>query len=151
MVASYNLLAPCFVRPVDTRTGTVQEFAAFRWCDDAILDWQRRRGAITQILTYIRHDCDVICLQEVSSSMTDAVKASLSANYHVLLSFDFDHKRDQNSLMLLRNAYFDAGSLKEHTGEVRAPAPPHGLPSATEEVGQRVDDELAARGKESEI
>ena len=65
MVASYNLLAPCFVRPVDTRTGTVQEFAAFRWCDDAILDWQRRRGAITQILTYIRHDCDVICLQEV--------------------------------------------------------------------------------------
>ena len=65
VVASYNLLAPCFVRPVDTRTGTVQEFAAFRWCDDAILDWQRRRGAITQILTYIRHDCDVICLQEV--------------------------------------------------------------------------------------
>ena len=65
MVASYNLLAPCFVRPVDTRTGTVQEFAAFRWCDDAILDWQRRRGAITQILTYIRHDCDAICLQEV--------------------------------------------------------------------------------------
>ena len=65
MVASYNLLAPCFVRPVDARTGTIQEFAAFKWCDDAILDWQRRRGAITQILTYIRHDCDVICLQEV--------------------------------------------------------------------------------------
>ena len=37
VVASYNLLAPCFVRPVDTRTGTVQEFAAFRWCDDAVL------------------------------------------------------------------------------------------------------------------
>ena len=27
VVASYNLLAPCFVRPVDARTGTVQEFA----------------------------------------------------------------------------------------------------------------------------
>ena len=46
IVASYNLLAPCFVRPVDTRTGTVQEFAAFRWCDDAVLDWPRRRDAL---------------------------------------------------------------------------------------------------------
>ena len=45
VVASYNLLAPCFVRPIDTRTGTVQEFAAFKWCDDAVLDWPRRRDA----------------------------------------------------------------------------------------------------------
>ena len=69
VVASYNLLAPCFVRPVDTRTGTVQEFAAFRWCDDAVLDWPRRRDALTQALGQIAQNCerapDVICLQEV--------------------------------------------------------------------------------------
>ena len=72
MVASYNLLAPCFVRPVDTRTGTVQEFAAFRWCDDAVLDWPRRRDALTQALGQIAQNCerapDVICLQEVEFS-----------------------------------------------------------------------------------
>ena len=69
VVASYNLLAPCFVRPVDTRTGTVQEFAAFRWCDDAVLDWSTRRDALTQTLGQIAQNCerapDVICLQEV--------------------------------------------------------------------------------------
>ncbi len=69
VVASYNLLAPCFVRPVDTRTGTVQEFAAFRWCDDAVLDWPRRRDALVQTLGQIAQNCerapDVICLQEV--------------------------------------------------------------------------------------
>ena len=72
MVASYNLLAPCFVRPVDTRTGTVQEFAAFRWCDDAVLDWPTRRNALTQALGQIAQNCerapDVICLQEVEFS-----------------------------------------------------------------------------------
>ena len=72
IVASYNLLAPCFVRPVDTRTGTVQEFAAFRWCDDAVLDWPTRRNALTQALGQIAQNCerapDVICLQEVEFS-----------------------------------------------------------------------------------
>ena len=72
VVASYNLLAPCFVRPVDTRTGTVQEFAAFRWCDDAVLDWPTRRNALTQALGQIAQNCerapDVICLQEVEFS-----------------------------------------------------------------------------------
>ena len=29
-VVSYNLLAPVYVRPVDTRTGEVQAFAAFK-------------------------------------------------------------------------------------------------------------------------
>ncbi|CAH0376852.1 unnamed protein product [Pelagomonas calceolata] len=65
VVASYNLLAPCFVRPVDARTGTIQEFAAFKWCDDAVLEWPRRRDALAQTLRQIPQDCDVICLQEV--------------------------------------------------------------------------------------
>jgi len=72
VVASYNLLAPCFVRPVDTRTGCVQEFAAFRWCDDAVLDWSTRRNALAQTLGQIAQNCerapDVVCLQEVEFS-----------------------------------------------------------------------------------
>ena len=64
-VASYNLLAPCFVRPVDTRTGTVQEFAAFKWCDDAVLEWPRRRDALATTLRQIAQYSDVVCLQEV--------------------------------------------------------------------------------------
>ena len=64
-VASYNLLAPCFVRPVDTRTGTVQEFAAFKWCDDAVLEWPRRRDALATTLRLMAQYSDVVCLQEV--------------------------------------------------------------------------------------
>ena len=30
-VLSYNLLAPIYVRPIDERTGAVQQFAAFAW------------------------------------------------------------------------------------------------------------------------
>ena len=69
-VASYNLLAPCFVRPVDTRTGCVQEFAAFKWCDDAVLDWARRREALATTLGQIAQHCDVVCLQEVEFEKT---------------------------------------------------------------------------------
>ena len=65
VVASYNLLAPCFVRPVDTRTGTVQEFAAFKWCEDSVLEWPRRRDALATTLREIAQHCDVVCLQEV--------------------------------------------------------------------------------------
>ena len=65
VVASYNLLAPCFVRPVDARTGSVQPFAAFAWCDDAVLDWPRRRDALAKTLRQIAQQCDVVCLQEV--------------------------------------------------------------------------------------
>ena len=65
VVASYNLLAPCFVRPVDARTGGVQPFAAFAWCDDAVLEWPRRRDALAKTLRQIAQRCDVVCLQEV--------------------------------------------------------------------------------------
>jgi hypothetical protein len=33
-VASYNLLAPVYVRPHDKRTGGIQPFAAFEWVTD---------------------------------------------------------------------------------------------------------------------
>ena len=45
-VASYNLLAPLYVRPVDERTGGVQPFAAFEWVADAHLAWEARRAAL---------------------------------------------------------------------------------------------------------
>ena len=64
-VLSYNILAPIYVRPLDTRTGTVQEFAAFEWAEPAaeVLDWEVRRPRIIQELQ--RSRADVICLQEV--------------------------------------------------------------------------------------
>ena len=44
-VLSYNLLADIYVRPIDTRTGAVQEFAAFRWAEPAeeVLAWEARQ------------------------------------------------------------------------------------------------------------
>ena len=63
-VASFNLLAPLYVRPVDKRTGRIQSFAAFEWVDDDdILDWNHRQHNLLQRL----RDCraSVICLQEL--------------------------------------------------------------------------------------
>ena len=35
-LVSYNLLAPLYVRPVDSRTGEIQSFAAFAWAPDEV-------------------------------------------------------------------------------------------------------------------
>merc|ERR1712032_1633644 len=44
-ILSINLLAPIYVRPIDSRTGCIQPFAAFEWCQDSDLDWEYRRPA----------------------------------------------------------------------------------------------------------
>ena len=65
-VLSCNLLAPLYVRPVDTRTGKVQEFAAFEWCRDEDLAWEGaggRRARLVELLT--GSAADVLMLQEV--------------------------------------------------------------------------------------
>ena len=62
-VVSYNLLAPVYVRPIDERTGTVQAFAAFAWCDDEALAWELRQPRMLAALR--QSEADVICLQEV--------------------------------------------------------------------------------------
>jgi endonuclease/exonuclease/phosphatase family metal-dependent hydrolase len=62
-VLSYNLLAPLYVRPIDQRTGGVQSFAAFEWCDSRSLDWEARRPALLREL--VGSSADLICLQEV--------------------------------------------------------------------------------------
>lgn len=62
-VVSYNLLAPIYVRPIDERTGTVQAFAAFAWCDDEALSWELRQPRMLAALR--TSEADVICLQEV--------------------------------------------------------------------------------------
>jgi len=63
-VLSYNLLAPLYVRPIDTRTGNIQEFAAFKWVTDpAVLDWEMRRKKIRNEL--VRSEADIIFLQEI--------------------------------------------------------------------------------------
>jgi endonuclease/exonuclease/phosphatase family metal-dependent hydrolase len=62
-VVSYNVLAPIYVRPLDGRTGNVQEFAAFEWCTAAALDWAAR---CPRIVSELRQSAaDLICLQEV--------------------------------------------------------------------------------------
>ena len=77
-VTSYNLLAPLYVRPVDTRTGQVQPFAAFEWASDEALSWEVRRPRILAELRAARPD--VICLQEVQfESRDDAATAADAA------------------------------------------------------------------------
>ena len=65
---SWNILAPVYVRPIDTRTGCVQAFAAFAWAEPASerLDWDVRRTRVSALLA--RSRADVICLQEVQFS-----------------------------------------------------------------------------------
>jgi mRNA deadenylase 3'-5' endonuclease subunit Ccr4 len=64
-VLNYNLLAPIYVRPVDQRTGKVQEFAAFEWAEpaDEVLAWGKRQPRLLGELQ--RSGADIICLQEV--------------------------------------------------------------------------------------
>ena len=64
-VASFNLLAPAYVRPLDSRTGEVQAFAAFEWAEPAaqVLAWEARAP---RLLAELRAcGADVICLQEL--------------------------------------------------------------------------------------
>ena len=63
-IMSYNLLAPIYVRPVDKRTGKIQEFATFRWVeDDDVLDAEKRQRKLRQQIQ--DSEADIICLQEV--------------------------------------------------------------------------------------
>ena len=64
-VLSYNVLAPIYVRPIDSRTGAVQAFAAFEWCGegDGLLDFAIR---CPRLLAEIQAAAaDIVCLQEV--------------------------------------------------------------------------------------
>ena len=66
-IASFNLLAPLYVRPHDFRTGGVQPFAAFEWISEEdtpeVLNMERRGPRLLQALRSCRADC--ICLQEL--------------------------------------------------------------------------------------
>eukprot|EP01043_Picozoa_sp_COSAG02_P047639 COSAG02_NODE_4587_length_5188_cov_3.062684_1_plen_533_part_00 len=70
-VLSYNVLAPLYVRPIDSRTGGVQAFAAFEWCGegDELLDfaarWPRMLAEINAAAA------DIVCLQEVQFDQSD--------------------------------------------------------------------------------
>lgn len=64
-ILSYNLLAPVFVRPIDLRTGCIQDFAAFDWVtNDSYLDWETFRHPFI-VKELLNSKADVICLQEV--------------------------------------------------------------------------------------
>eukprot|EP00286_Rhodomonas_abbreviata_P022755 CAMPEP_0181309462 /NCGR_PEP_ID=MMETSP1101-20121128/12025_1 /TAXON_ID=46948 /ORGANISM="Rhodomonas abbreviata, Strain Caron Lab Isolate" /LENGTH=265 /DNA_ID=CAMNT_0023415945 /DNA_START=190 /DNA_END=984 /DNA_ORIENTATION=- len=70
---SWNLLAPMYVRPFDNRTGAVQEFAAFKWATEEVLDWDFRKPQL--LATMAASQMDVICLQEVQFEPTEDVLA----------------------------------------------------------------------------
>ena len=73
-IASFNLLAPLYVRPHDLRTGGVQPFAAFEWISGEdtpeVLNMVRRGPRLLQALRSCRADC--ICLQELQLERTRA-------------------------------------------------------------------------------
>jgi mRNA deadenylase 3'-5' endonuclease subunit Ccr4 len=73
-VASFNLLAPCYVRPLDRRTGRIQPFAAFEWVsDDSILEWELAAGGRKDRVLNMLQAChaDVLCLQELQLERQD--------------------------------------------------------------------------------
>lgn len=66
-ISSFNLLAPLYIRPIDTRTGQIQPFAAFDWISkedsDKILGDKVRLPKLLKRL----QNCgsDFICVQEL--------------------------------------------------------------------------------------
>ena len=64
-VLSYNTLAPLYVRPIDKRTGKVQDFAAFEWAEPAaeVLAWESRAPRLLAEIEQSK--ADVIALQEL--------------------------------------------------------------------------------------
>ncbi|KAL9191255.1 hypothetical protein ACHAXT_000961 [Thalassiosira profunda] len=66
-VASFNLLAPLYIRPIDQRTNKVQPFAAFEWISeedtDRLLGNECRLPRLLQSMQACRGD--FICVQEL--------------------------------------------------------------------------------------
>jgi endonuclease/exonuclease/phosphatase family metal-dependent hydrolase len=63
-VASFNLLAPLYIRPIDQRTGEIQPFAAFEWVKD--YDLLRNETRLPRLLTCLENcGTDFICVQEL--------------------------------------------------------------------------------------
>eukprot|EP00579_Thalassiosira_antarctica_P011401 CAMPEP_0201921908 /NCGR_PEP_ID=MMETSP0903-20130614/10107_1 /ASSEMBLY_ACC=CAM_ASM_000552 /TAXON_ID=420261 /ORGANISM="Thalassiosira antarctica, Strain CCMP982" /LENGTH=266 /DNA_ID=CAMNT_0048458945 /DNA_START=153 /DNA_END=949 /DNA_ORIENTATION=- len=66
-IASFNLLAPLYIRPIDQRTGEIQPFAAFEWISDQdserILGNEHRLPRLLQSMQ--KCESDFICVQEL--------------------------------------------------------------------------------------
>ena len=62
-VLTYNVLAPLYVRPLDARTGGVQQFAAFGWAEPAAerLDWRPTIGFVDLVEMMV--DADMALLE----------------------------------------------------------------------------------------
>ena len=65
-VASFNLLAPLYIRPIDQRTGAIQPFAAFEWISDEDSDRLLGPCRLPRLLDMMQQ-CggDFICVQEL--------------------------------------------------------------------------------------
>lgn len=75
-------------------------------------------------LSILEHysDCDIVFLQECSAAFAETVAATsaLEEAFHVLKPAALDHKRDQNSLILLAKGRFDGAGAEEVTGAIEA-------------------------------
>jgi hypothetical protein len=78
-ISSFNLLAPLYIRPIDTRTGKVQPFASFDWIaedeSDEILGDAVRLPKLLKRLQSC--DSDFICVQELQLERDVGVSSSM--------------------------------------------------------------------------
>ncbi|CAK0794327.1 unnamed protein product, partial [Prorocentrum cordatum] len=67
-------------------------------------------------------ECDIVFLQECSAVFADTIASTptLAAEFHVLKPAALDHKRDQNSLILVSRRSFDGPAAEEVTSAVEA-------------------------------
>ena len=95
-VASFNLLAPLYIRPIDQRTGKVQPFASFDWISeddtDRILGNEHRLPRLLHSLQSC--ECDFICVQELQLEREEESKVDDSSHQQQLARGKRSRKED---------------------------------------------------------
>jgi hypothetical protein len=67
---------------------------------------KKKSPRIIEILQTTYGDADVIFLTEAGNELVDMLKKEYSASHHVVIPKSYSAKRNQNSVMLLRNSLF---------------------------------------------
>mmetsp|Transcript_71904 Transcript_71904/g.203044 ORF Transcript_71904/g.203044 Transcript_71904/m.203044 type:complete len:453 (-) Transcript_71904:243-1601(-) len=68
----------------------------------------KKNTILMNILQDTYHGADVVFLQEAGTQLVGLLKQKLAGTHHVVVPRDFDAKRNQNSVMLLRSSLFSA-------------------------------------------
>eukprot|EP00808_Paulinella_micropora_P022429 g10381.t1 len=72
-----------------------------------------------EILTTTYKDYDLICLQEASASLVNALQEKLGRAYFTVAPEDMVPTRDQNSVLIMRSNRFDSSNVAEITHKVK--------------------------------